>query len=166
MQERGMYFGKETIYDKIRNLGGQWNEGKEWPIVCLIESSESKGLFWAIPVGNWNHRDERGQQRIQQFLDFPDNDLRSCYYHLGKTTVKSIFFISDVIPITAKYIERDYLGFDKKSFVIKNKGLISELERKLKRILSFEASNENYFKQHITDIKRDLLKELSEETSN
>ncbi len=85
---------------------------------------------------------------------------------MGKTTVKSIFFISDVIPITAKYIERDYLGFDKKSFVIKNKGLISELERKLKRILSFEASNENYFRQHITDIKRDLLKELSEETSN
>lgn len=81
-------------------------------------------------------------------------------------TVKSIFFISDVIPITAKYIERDYLGFDKKSFVIKNKGLISKLERKLKRILSFEASNEKYFRQHITDIKRDLLKEISEEASN
>jgi len=40
---------------KIRNLGVQWNDGKERPIVCLIESSETKGLFWAISVRNWNH---------------------------------------------------------------------------------------------------------------
>ena len=166
MQERGMYFGTESIYNKIRSLGGEWNDGKERPIVCLIESSEKKGLYWAIPVGNWNHRDATAQQRIQQYLDYPEDDLRSCYYHVGKTTVKSIFFISDVIPITSKYIERDYLGFNKELFIIKNPNLIQQLDKKLRRILAFEASKENHFRQHITDLKKELIKELSDQPSD
>ena len=39
---------------------------------------------------------------------------------------------------------------------IKNKKLISELERKLKWILYFEDSTPNYFRQHITDLKNKL----------
>ena len=35
-----------------------------------------------------------------------------------------------------------------------------ELIRKLKRILSYEAVNKNYFRQHITYIKNYLLQEL------
>ncbi len=34
--------------------------------------------------------------------------------------------------------------------------IISELERKLKRILYFEDSTPNYFRQHITDLKNKL----------
>ena len=160
MQEKGMYFGTKSIYEKIRSIGGEWNDGKERPIVCLIESTEKKGLFWAIPVGNWNHRDLKAQARIQNYLALPDRNLASCYYHIGNTTTKSIFFISDVIPITESYIERDYLGYDKKLFVIKNKILVAELERKLKRILAYEVANQNYFRQHITDLKNELIKEL------
>lgn len=50
-------------------------------------------------------------------------------------------------------------GFNGEHFVIKNPNLISELERKLKRILSFENSKPNSYRQHITDIKNYLLKE-------
>lgn len=39
--------------------------------------------------------------------------------------------------------------------------LISELERKLFRILSVENSNQNFFRQHITDVKLHLLEELN-----
>lgn len=58
----------------------------------------------------YNHRDGRAIERINTYLSYPENDLRSCYYHIDKTITKSIFFISDVIPITEDYIERDYLG--------------------------------------------------------
>lgn len=69
------------------------------------------------------------------------------------------FFISNVVPITDEYIERDYIGKNMNSiFVIKNKGLIEELERKLGRILAFEKSKPNYFRQHITDLVEYLLK--------
>jgi len=81
--------------------------------------------------------------------------IRSCYYHLGRTTSKSIFFISDAIPITDKYI-----ASNDTPYIIKNSVLLESLNYKLNRILNFEATNHNYFRQHITDIKESLIKEL------
>ncbi|MFW6016435.1 MAG: hypothetical protein ACOCRK_08345 [bacterium] len=160
MEERAMYFGNRNIYQTIRNIGGKWNDSKERPLVCLIESTEKQGLFWAIPVGNFNHRDKEGQDRIYRYMSYPNEDLRSCYYHVGKTTVKSIFFISDVIPITEKYIEKEYMGFNNKIYIIKNQNLIQALTEKLTRILTFESSRNNYFRQRITDVKNFLIGEL------
>ena len=160
MKENGMYFGKDSIYQKIRENGGVWNDSKERPIVCLVESTEKEGLYWAIPVGNLKHRDEKGQERIRRYMNYPSEDIRSCFYHIGKTTTQSIFFISDVIPITEKYIERDYLGYNNKHFIIKNPNLAEILNKKLSRILSFENEQNNYFRQRITDIKKVLIEEL------
>lgn len=160
MIEKGMYFGDDSIYKLIRDLGGQWNDTKERPIVCLVKANESDDLYWAIPVGNWNHRDDFAKKRIMRYLKSDTRNIASCFYHLGNTTTKSIFFISDVIPITDKYINREYLGYNSQIFVIKNPNLIKELERKLRRILAYENANPNYFRQHITDIKEYLLKEL------
>ena len=164
MIEKAMYFGKSEIYQKIKDAGGVWNDSKERPVVCLIESTEYKGLFWAIPVGNWDHRDENAQKRIKKYMDYPNHDLRSCYYHIGKTTNKSIFFISDVIPITDRYTDREYKGFNDKTYVIKNPNLIQALTEKLTRILVFESKNNNYFRQHITDIKHLLISELIQQS--
>lgn len=163
MIEHGMYFATSDFYDLIRQLGGTWSDSKERPIVCLIKSSENEHLYWAIPVGNWEHRNDEAKKRIMSYINEDKRKIQSCFYHLGKTTVKSIFFMSDAVPITDKYIDRDYLGYDNKQYVILNKGLISELERKLWRILKYEASKPNYFRQHITDVKRYLLEELTEQ---
>lgn len=164
MIEHALYFGKEEFYNVIRNVGGIWNDAKERPLVCLLKLSENDNIYWAIPMGNLDHRDEKGKKRIEKFLSYSTKDIRSCYYHIGKTDVRSIFFISDAVPITNKYIERDYIGkYTSTQYVIKNKKLISELERKLKRILSWENSKPNYFRQHITDIKNYLLEELISE---
>ena len=160
MKKNAIYFGNKDIYQKIKNAGGIWNDSKDRPIVCLLESTETIGLYWGIPVGNWEHRDQAAKNRIEKYMSYPKTDLRSCYYHVGKTNEKSIFFISDVIPIIKKYIDREYRGFDKKLYVIKNKILIQSLEEKLTRILAFESSNNNYFRQRITDIKHVLIKEL------
>ena len=89
--------------------------------------------------------------------------MRSCYYHLGRTTNKSIFFISDAIPITDKYILEEHKGSDNNPYEIKNPILLNSLCYKLNRILNFEASNQNYFRQHITDIKNYLIQELEAE---
>ena len=164
MIQNGMYFGKENLYQIIRSLGGVWNDSKERPLVCLIKSVENDDLYWAIPVGNWNHRTPKAQARIQSFLSRPTEDISSCFYHVGNTTVKSIFFISDAIPITDKYIEREYLNtHTKKIHIIQNKVLLAELERKLKRILAWENSNPDFFRQHITTLKNYLTSELAKE---
>lgn len=158
MIEHGIYFGKESFYELIRSVGGQWNDSKERPIVCMIKSKSQDGLYWAIPIGNWNHRSKEAKERITRYLNYPIDDLRSCYYHVGNTDVRSIFFISDIVPITEPYIEREYIDkYSKQIYVIKNKPLLAELERKISRILSFEHERPNYFRQHITDIRNALI---------
>ena len=100
MNQNGMYYVTDEFKQLIRNLGGEWNDQKKRPIVCLIQSSENPELYWAIPVGKVNHRDQEGMNRIRFFMSRPDRDLRSCYYHVGRTTSKSIFFISDCAELT------------------------------------------------------------------
>ena len=166
MTVHGMVFLTNEFYDMIRKVGGTWSDSKERPIVCLIRSSENQHLYWAIPVGNWEHRNDEAKKRIMSYINEDKRKIQSCFYHLGKTTVKSIFFMSDAVPITEKYIDRDYLGYDNKQYVILNQKLISELERKLWRILKYEDSKPNYFRQHITDVKKYLLEELSGQADN
>lgn len=161
MNERGMYFGKQSIYEKIRQTGGVWNDSKKRPVVCLIKSMENENLYWAIPVGNWEHRTNEAKQRINRYINKSERDIASCFYHIGNTTVKSIFFISDAIPITDHYIDREYTTYDGVTqYVIKNKKMLKELERKLFRVLAFENSKPNYFRQNISAVKAILLQEL------
>lgn len=162
MKQHAMYFGKAEFYMLIRDLGGTWNDSKERPLVCLIKSTENENLYWAIPVGNYAHRSEEAKKLIQKYIDMDKDKIQSCFYHIGNTNVKSIFFISDVVPIIDKYIDREYLNKTKTVHIIKNKKLILDLEYKLKRILAFEKSRPNYFRQHITDVKEYLIKELEE----
>lgn len=161
MIERGLYYTTTSFQKMIQSVGGTWNDTKHRPIVCLIKSSEHDQLYWAIPMGKLNHRDAQQQKRLSFYLNLPERDIRSCYYHIGRTTAKSIFFISDAIPITEKYIDDIHVGFDKQHYIIKNPKLTSELERKLLRILSMENSKNNSFRQHITDVKHYLLSELN-----
>lgn len=160
MIERGLYYATADFAALIKSLGGEWNDTKHRPIVCLVKSTEDEHLYWAIPMGNLKHRTPDQQKRIDFYLNLPSNDIRSCFYHVGRTTNRSIFFISDAIPIIDKYIDGEHVGSDKLHYVIKNPKLISELERKLFRILAVENADKNHFRQHITDVKLRLLAEL------
>lgn len=164
MKEGMIYFVKSEFYEIIRMIGGEWNDNKKRPVVCLFKLKERDDLYWAIPMGDWHHRDQVHKQRIIRYVNLSEDDLRSCYYHVGRTTGKSIFFISDVFPVTDKYVEREYLGFDGTPYEIKNRKMLIELERKLRRILYFETKRPNYFRQHITDIKNFLLNEEEDES--
>ena len=162
MIERGLYYASPDFANMIKSVGGEWNDTKHRPIVCLIKSKENDSLYWAIPMGNYNHRTESQKKRLDFYLNLPEKDIRSCFYHVGRTTAQSIFFISDAIPITDKYIAEVHKGADDKHFVIKNRKLAAELERKLFRILSVENSDHNHFRQHITDVKLYLLEEITD----
>lgn len=89
MREHGIYFGDKGFYQLIRAIGGVWNDSKERPIVCLMKSIENKDIYWAIPMGNWEHRDEKAKERIQKYLNLDSKDIRSCFYHIGRTDVIS-----------------------------------------------------------------------------
>lgn len=92
-------------------------------------------------------------------LEQPDDDLRSCYYHIGRTTKESLYKISSCFPITEKYIDHEFTSCEK-HVIIRRAETVNEIERKLRRILAFESRRPNYFKQHISDIKAHLVGEL------
>ncbi len=118
-------------------------------------------LYWAIPISSWGKKAEETKNKIRNSISFDSSNIKSCFYHVGKVNrIASVFFISDVIPITDKYIERAYLGFDQNAYMVKNQKLLNSLEIKLKRILSYENANNNHFRQHISDVKNFLLNEL------
>jgi len=160
IKECGIYYTSNDFYNVIRTLGGDCGNLGRRPVVCLVKSAEHLDLYWAIPMGIVGHRNQTALDRINTFLALTDDDIRSCYYHIGRTTNRSIFFISDAFPIIEKYIEEEHLDINKNHYIIKNKPLIAELERKLFRILTYENAKPNHFRQHITDIKKYLIDEI------
>ena len=160
MVERGLYYATADFVQMIKNNGGTWNVTRHRPIVCLIKTKEHDELYWAIPMGKLNHRNDVAQKRLGFYRNLPERDIRSCYYHIGRTSSQSILLIRDAIPITDKYIDGVHIGGANQQYIIKNKNLLSESERKLLRILSMKNTKNNSFRQHITDVKRFLLQEL------
>jgi hypothetical protein len=163
IKPNGMYF-VDGIKELVQEVGGAYNDFKDRPIATLVQSEIDPTVYWAIPVGDLEHRDEKGLDRIQKYMNYPKSDIRHHYYHIGRTNKKSIFFVSNVVPITPAYIDREYLVFDSNHYVIKNKQLITDLKYKLTRILSFEKSkikqsNKHYFQQNIYGIYDIMLAE-------
>ncbi len=164
MQEHGLYVIKRKFLELVHNIGGDcdYYNGNRRPVYCCIKDNMIEGLYWAIPTSDINHRKEGQKSYYQKCLELPDNDLRSCYYHIGRTTKEALYKISSCYPITEKYIDHEFSSCGK-HVVIRRAETVNELERKLKRILAFESGKQNYFPQHITDIKNYLVKELNNE---
>ena len=64
MIEKGLYYSNQSFANMIKSVGGKWEDTKKRPIVCLIKSNEHDRMYWAIPMGKWNHRDLDQKQRI------------------------------------------------------------------------------------------------------
>ncbi|MDR1664518.1 MAG: hypothetical protein LBR83_06335 [Clostridiales bacterium] len=170
IEKNGMYF-ISGIKEIILSVGGEFNDPKERPIVALLQSVENENIYWAIPVGDYSHRTESQIERIESYINRPADDIGSCYYHIARTNIKSIFFISDVYPINSSLISREYFSNDSQHYIIKNKPLLSALDSKLKRVLAYEqarlkSDNKFYFRQNIFGILNSLITKSKEEISN
>ena len=97
-------------------------------------------------------------------MNRPENDLRWAYYHIANTNKKALYKISSCFPITDKYVEHEYTS-NNKHVILQRTSDIEIIKKKLKKILSFENRRNNYFSQHITDIKEYLIKELNNDTN-
>lgn len=162
MVEHGLYIIKREFFELIHNFGGDcdYNNGEKRPVYCCLKDKYINGLYWAIPTSDITHRSNEQRKYYEECLEKPDNDLRSCYYHIGRTTKEALYKISSCFPITEKYVDYEYSSCGQ-HVVIRRADTVKEIERKLKRILAFETRKPNYFQQHITDIKNYLINELT-----
>jgi len=164
MVENGLYVIKRDFLEIIRSLGGDCdvNNGDKRPVFCCMKDNKIEGLYWAIPTSDLSHRNDGQRAYYEICLACPDKDLRSCYYHVAKTTKDALYKISSCYPITEKYIDHPFIS-NNVHVVMKKQEDISEIKRKFKRILSMESRRPNYFPQRITNIKKYLVNELSNE---
>lgn len=158
MKENYFYIIKEDFFKKFSNMGCKfkYNKNANRPTYCCFEDKIHSGLYWAIPTGSI---EDKNLDRINKYIGYGPNDIRSCFYHVGYTNRKALFFISSAFPIINKYIEREYttLGVP---LVLKRLEMQNEIKQKLLKILTYENQNPNKLEPHITTIKSELLKEL------
>ena len=162
MVEHGLYILKSEFFTLVKSLGGDCDEytGGSRPIYCCLKDNKIDGLYWAIPTTDISHRSEEQIKKYNYYMSLSDKDLRSSYYHRAKTTVDSIYKISSCFPMIERYISHEFTTSNV-HVVMRKKEDIIEIERKLKKILSFEFKKKNYFLQRISDIRDYLINELS-----
>ena len=66
-----LYYATAEFKTLIQSLGGEYNDPKRRPMVCLVKSTEDPCLYWAIPMGNLGHRTDEQQQHILFMLFLP-----------------------------------------------------------------------------------------------
>ena len=138
MIERGLYYATDEFSQMIRSVGGTWNDTKRRPIVCLIKSDENPNLYWAIPMGKLNHRKKCHAAKASEclYLNLPRRDIRSCYYPTLVVLLPAPYSLSATpSPLLINTLMGSIPVSDHRHYIIKNRLLISELERKLFRIL-------------------------------
>lgn len=162
MIENGLYVVKRDILSIITSLGGDCDvaSGDKRPVFCCVKDNKIDGLYWAIPTSDISHRDASQIEYYEMCMQCDERDLRSCYYHIVHGNRTALYKISSCYPITDKYIDHEYT-VNKKHVVIQRREDIAEINRKFRKILSMENRRPNYFKQHITDVKKYLIQELA-----
>ena len=164
MKEHGLYIIKKDFFELVRSLGGDCDffDGEKRPVYCCMKDNIIGGMYWAIPTSDLSHRSNAQIEKYNRYMGMKDDDLRSCYYYIGKTTRESVFKISSCYPIISKYIDHEYT-MNGVHVILRRVDATQEIERRLKRVLAFETRRPNYFPQHITDIKNKMIEELKDD---
>jgi hypothetical protein len=155
----GFYKLTQTYIELVGQLGGKYRDNKERPIYCCLQDRIHSNIYWAIPTSDVSHRTSEQYERIIKYCAFPERDIRSCFYHIGHTNRPAIFRISNVLPVTDKNIDSEYISMGT-HLVLKNRIQISDITRKLSRILFDEQRHPNKYEQHISSIYNHIVKEL------
>lgn len=166
MVENGLYIIKQDYFDMIKGVGAdiEDSDASRRPVYCCIKDRTTPGIYWAIPTSDWSHRSKAQQQKYMDYISKPESDLRHSYYHIAYTTKKAVYKISSCFPITESYVDHEFLS-QGKHVVLKSKKEVEGIEKKLRKILAFESRKNNYFSQHITDIKNVLMKEMNSDNA-
>ena len=156
MKPSGFYKLSTDYIKLVDELCGVYRDSKERPVYCCLQDKDSPEIYWAIPTSNISHRAAEQLDRIKRLCELPERDIRSCYYHIGHTNRPAIYKISNVLPVTAAYIDGAYIS-QGTHLILRDTKLIAEITRKLSRILFDENRHPNKYKQHISSIYNFLL---------
>ena len=160
MVENGFYLLNQSYIDLVQKLGGKYNDNKTRPMFCCIKDVETEGLYWLIPTSDYSHRTQIQKDRINSYIKA--KGIKSAFYFVGYTTKDALFKISNALPVTEKYISREYVSCGV-HLILQDQAQIIEIRKKLYKILSYEKLYPNRLEQKITTIREYIVNELQQE---
>jgi len=154
MKVTGFYKLSQDYIELTKKVGGKYDDYKIRTIYCCFQDEINQNIFWAIPTSSTS---PSKLECVKRYCAYKDSDIRSCYYHIGYTNKPAIFKISSAMPVPQEYLTQFFTRGE--HLILENNKIISELDRKLRRILVVEKDNPNKFEQRITDIYNYLTQE-------
>ena len=151
MTKNCFYIIKDEFFDIINDKYLKQNKGQNRPHYYCVYYKE---FNWMIPLSS---QVEKYAKIIEQRF----NNNKSCdILHIAKLDngKESVFLIQDIFPIKEKYIEREYMLYNK-PFALTSKKLIGEIEKKAKKIINLVLSGVKLLPTQI-DIKT-IMEKLS-----
>lgn len=148
--ENGLY----TVYDKyFKDYKSQWfcdNKSENRPY--YVSFVDEDNITWLIPlstqVDNYKKKILSDEQKYKICL----------FYHIGKVMGKErVFLIGNMFPIADEYIKKPYT-FSGIHYIIKNKQLIKELNKRAKRYLLLVEQGKLRPKVDILSIRDEINK--------
>jgi len=160
MKPTGFYKLATDYSDLVEMLGGRYRDSKERPVYCCLQDKDCPDIWWAIPTSDISHRAPAQLERIKRLCALPGRDIRSCYYHIGHTNRPAIFKVSNALPVTADYIDGEYIS-QGIHLILRDQRHIAEITRKLSRILFDESRHPDKYEQHITSVYNFLVGKIN-----
>lgn len=130
IHQHGIYIVKDEFFARFSDFDWIYNKNESRPFYYVFPDAD--GIYWLIPMTS---RVETIRNKIARSEE--KFGVGKCiYYAIGSVNGKEVGFrISDIFPITEKYIEREY-QFNGCPAVIETKNLNELLERKAKKYLN------------------------------
>ena len=130
MRIRGFYTLKESFFDVMKDPYLKQNKDGRRPHYYCVED-ELEGVCWMIPMSS---RIDKYESIIKKRIEEgkPCDILHIVRLDSGNC---SVFLIQDIFPVTAEYIEREYL-IGENHLVLTSEKSALEVEQKAKKVLS------------------------------
>lgn len=130
----GLYKLKDDYFREFGNPSMMNNKYESRPYYYIFKDNDN--IDWAIPLSS---QVENYERKIEN-EEAKRGKGKCIYYHIGEIgSKKSVFLISDMLPIEEKYIKGPFT-IDKRPYVSKNMNQIRAVRSKATRYLNLLQS--------------------------
>jgi len=148
LYKNGLY----NIYDKyftdFKSKFFMDNKSENRPYYYLFKDEDN--ILWVIPLSTQieNYKDK---------INRDENLHKQCiFYHIGKIGGNDrVFLIGNMFPVTAEYIKKPFT-ISGTPYIVKDKNLISEINKRAKRYLSLVKQGKLQPNVNIMEIKNEF----------
>lgn len=152
LTEHGLYIVKDDYFRDFPSSGWLQNKGESRPHYFAV--TDPSGMTWMIPLSS---KVEKYRDLINK-VEQKRGAGKCVYYHIGIVSGKeSAFVISDMFPITPKYVRHPYT-VNQIPYVMRDDKLTRKLRSKALKYIKLLEQGVMQDKNNVLQIRKKLAK--------